>query len=212
MRFHKEGYTSLALVVLFFFLVSAFAHYYDAGAFVKGLIYCVSGLLLLFVLFFFRSPVRTIKLDNSQVFSPVDGTISGIEETNQTGAGEEKRVKLSISVSPLNVRSTKAPISGRGVLVDSKQAASSNAAIAHEGNGLTIKSKDGAEVTLVQHGGVLAGPVFYVNPDKQDVQQGQELGSIKFGCRVDLILPTSAVLMAKKGEQVISGKSVLAKI
>lgn len=212
MRFHKEGYTSLAIVVLFFFVLSAFAHYYDASAFVKGLIYCVSGLLLLFVLFFFRSTSRVITPDSSQVYSPVDGTINQIEETNQMGFGEERRVKLSIAVSPLNIRSTKAPISGKGRLINASQTTSSSHGIGQQGSGLSIQNKEGAEVTLWQHGGIFAGPVFYDKGEKEEIQQGQELGSVKFGCRVDLILPASALLMAKKGDQVISGKSVLAKI
>ncbi|MGN0019601.1 MAG: phosphatidylserine decarboxylase, partial [Sphingobacterium hotanense] len=181
MRFHKEGYTSLAIVVLFFFVLSAFAHYYDASAFVKGLIYCVSGLLLLFVLFFFRSPSRVIMLDSSQVYSPVDGTIHQIEEINLIGSGEERRVKLSIVVSPLNIRSTKAPISGKGRLINASQTTSSSHAVGQQGNGLSIKNKEGAEVTLWQHGGIFAGPVFYDKGEKEEIQQGQELGSVKFG-------------------------------
>lgn len=200
MRFHKEGYTSLALVLLFFFIVSAFAHYYGAGSLFKGLIYILFGMLFLVVLYFFRSPTRIIKQDPSQIYAPSDGTIASIDEIVDEKNLEHSLFKISITISALNVRLTRAPISGT-LFTNSL-----------ESNGkfrLSIKSNDDINVVVEHYGNFWKGPVFY---NQKMVKQGDVIGSIKFGSRVDLFFPATAILVAKKGDKILAGETILAKI
>ncbi|MVZ66802.1 hypothetical protein GQF61_13145 [Sphingobacterium sp. DK4209] len=200
MRFHKEGYTSLALVLLFFFIVSAFAHYYEAGSLFKGLIYILFGMLFLVVLYFFRSPTRIIKQDPSQIYAPSDGTIASIDEIVDENNLEHSLFKISITISALNVRLTRAPISGT---------AFTNSLEFHGKFRQSIKSNNEIDVVVEHDGNFWKGPVFY---NQKMVNQGDVIGSIKFGSSVDLYFPATAVLVAKKGDTIRAGETMLAKI
>lgn len=200
MRFHKEGYTSLALVLLFFFMVSAFAHYYNAGVLFKGLIYMLVGVLFLVVLFFFRSPTRIIKEDATLIYSPSDGTIVNIEEIVDENKLDRSVFKVSILISALNVRLTRAPITGSSFT----QSLDSN-----NKHRLTIKSNNGFDVVVDQYGSFWKGPVFY---SQKTFKQGDIVGSIKFGSKVILYIPATAVLMAKNGDKILAGQTIVAKV
>ena len=84
MKFHREGYTSLAIVVLFVFAINAIADYYDASEYIKWFLYFVSAFLLLVILQFFRSPKKHIVADHGTILCPSDGKVVVIEETQAT--------------------------------------------------------------------------------------------------------------------------------
>lgn len=112
MKFHKEGYTSLALVVLFAFVINALADYYDAPAYLKWVFYALSAFLVITILQFFRSPTKHISIDERVVLCPADGKVVVIEETEETEYFNDKRIQVSIFMSPINVHVNRNPISG----------------------------------------------------------------------------------------------------
>src|SRR5580698_9555477 len=113
MTIHKEGYTSIALCILFIFILNAVIQFYFPQAYaIKWIIYILSFLLFVTILQFFRSPKITISKDETQVLCPADGKVVVIEETDETEYLKDRRIQLSVFMSPINVHINRNPISG----------------------------------------------------------------------------------------------------
>lgn len=217
MKFHKEGYTSLAIVVLFIFIINAIAHYYDAGDTVKWLVYIVSGFLLLTILQFFRSPTKKITIDESTVLCPADGKVVVIEETEETEYLKDRRIQVSIFMSPINVHVNRNPISGvvsffkyhPGKFLVAWHPKSSTD---NERTTVVVKNSSGVEVLFRQIAGAMARRIVWYVKEGQEVQQGEEFGFIKFGSRVDLFLPLDSKINVNIGDKVTGGKTIIAEI
>lgn len=217
MKFHKEGYTSLALVILFCFIINAVANYYDANTYVKWFFYLLSAFLTLTILQFFRSPIRKIRQDANTILCPADGKVVVIEETEENEYFKDRRLQVSIFMSPVNVHINRSPISGlvsffkyhpgKFLVAWHPKSSSDN-----ERTTIVVKQEDGVEILFRQIAGALARRiVWYVN-EGDEVQQGAEFGFIKFGSRVDLFLPIGTQIDVKIGEKVVGGKTTLARL
>src|ERR1700761_2182258 len=113
MTFHKEGYTSLALCVLFIFVLNAVIQFYYPQAFaLKWFIYILSALLFIIIVQFFRSPSFAINKDEQTVLCPADGKVVVIEETEEGEVFKDKRIQISVFMSPVNVHVNRNPIGG----------------------------------------------------------------------------------------------------
>ena len=193
MKFHKEGYTSLALVVLLIFIVNAVAHYYGAGPAVKWIIYGLSAFLLLIILQFFRSPSKQITVDHGVVLCPADGKVVVIEETQETEYFQETKLQVSIFMSPIDVHVNRNPISGvvsffkyhPGKFLVAWHPKSSTD---NERTTVVVKNQSGVEILFRQIAGAMARRIVWYLKEGQEVNQGEEFGFIKFGSRVDLFL------------------------
>lgn len=217
MKFHKEGYTSLALVVLLIFISNALAHYYDAGPVLQWSIYLLSAFLLIAILQFFRSPSKTITADDQTVLCPADGKVVVIEETVETEYFQEKRLQVSIFMSPINVHVNRNPVSGKvsyfkyhpGKFLVAWHPKSSTD---NERTTVVVKNKSGIEVLFRQIAGAMARRIVWYIKEGQQVQQGEEFGFIKFGSRVDVFLPLDAKVNVQIGDKVVGGKTVIASL
>lgn len=217
MKFHKEGYTSLALVILFIFIINAIAHYYDANSIIKWIIYLVSGFLFITILQFFRSPIKTITIDESAILCPADGKVVVIEEAEETEYFKDKRLQISIFMSPVNVHVNRNPISGivsffkyhPGKFLVAWHPKSSTD---NERTTVVVKNNNGVEILFRQIAGALARRIVWYVKEGDTVKQGDEFGFIKFGSRVDLFLPLDAKVNVKIDDKVIGGKTVIARI
>lgn len=216
MKFHKEGYTSLAIVVLFIFIINAIAHYYNAGPIVKWIIYIASAFLLITIIQFFRSPKKTIQLDEGVILCTADGKVVVIEETEETEYLKDRRIQVSIFMSPVNVHVNRNPISGivtffkyhPGKFLVAWHPKSSTD---NERTTVVVKNKSGVEVLFRQIAGAMARRIVWYVKEGQDVQQGEEFGFIKFGSRVDLFLPLDAKINVNIGDKVTGGKTIIAR-
>lgn len=216
MKFHKEGYTSLALVVLFIVIINAIANYFDAHEIIKWIIYAVSAFLFITIVQFFRSPKKVITLDDSVVLCPADGKVVVIEETEETEYFKDKRIQVSIFMSPTNVHVNRNPISGivsffkyhPGKFLVAWHPKSSTE---NERTTVVVKKNNGVEVLFRQIAGALARRIVWYIEENQQVQQGDEFGFIKFGSRVDLFLPIGTQINVNIGDKVVGGKTVIAK-
>ncbi len=215
MRIHKEGYTILmtligiltAANILIWLLV-------QPGSLLLRVFLAVSVAFLLFILWFFRLPRRDLERNDNLVIAPADGKIVAIEETDENEFFNDKRLQVSIFMSPLNVHVNLFPITGTvsyykyhpgEYLVAWHPKASS----ANERSSVVVEN--GSHAVLVrQIAGVLARRIVcYARPGEK-VDQGQELGFIKFGSRVDLFLPTDVKLNVQIGQKVSGKSSVIA--
>lgn len=216
MKFHKEGYTSLAIVVLFIFIINAFAHYYDAGSVVKWIIYIVSAFLFITIVQFFRSPKKLIDLDEGVILCPADGKVVVIEETEETEYLKDRRIQVSIFMSPINVHVNRNPISGvvsffkyhPGKFLVAWHPKSSTD---NERTTVVVRNKSGVEILFRQIAGAMARRIVWYVKEGQQVKQGEEFGFIKFGSRVDLFLPLDATVNVNIGDKVTGGKTIIAR-
>lgn len=216
MKFHKEGYTSLALVILFIFVINAIADYYDANAFITWFIYILSAFLFITIVQFFRSPKKVIQLDENVILCPADGKVVVIEETEETEYFKDRRLQVSIFMSPVNVHVNRNPVSGivsyfkyhPGKFLVAWHPKSSTD---NERTTVVVKKKDGVEVLFRQIAGALARRIVWYVKEDQQVQQGEEFGFIKFGSRVDLFLPIGTKVEVNIDDKVVGGKTVIAR-
>ncbi|TVR71500.1 MAG: phosphatidylserine decarboxylase family protein [Marinilabiliales bacterium] len=215
MKIHKEGYK--ILITLLGILTAANILIWlllEPGSLLLRVFLAVSVAFLLFVLWFFRLPGRDMELNDNLVIAPADGKIVAIEETDENEFFNDKRLQVSIFMSPLNVHVNLFPITGTvsyfkyhpgKYLVAWHPKASS----ANERSSVVVDN--GSHAVLVrQIAGVLARRIVcYARPGEK-VDQGQELGFIKFGSRVDLFLPTDIKLNVQIGQKVNGKSSVIA--
>jgi phosphatidylserine decarboxylase len=168
-------------------------------------------LLAAFFLWFFRDPQRTIPSGPGLIVSPGDGLVT---ETVTISTSEGPRQRVSIFLNVFNVHVNRSPIGGvlsrvqyqKGEYLNAMNPASADR---NEQNAVTVKG-EGFEVTFKQIAGLLARRIVFSFAEGDTVERGQRVGLIKFGSRVDVIVPAEAALKVKVGEKVKGGESVLA--
>ncbi len=172
-------------------------------------------ILLVLILQFFRNPKRNFTLNEAQVLSPVDGKVVVIEEVYEKEYFQDKRLQVSVFMSPLNVHVTRFPVGGKvsfskyhpgKYLVAWHPKASEE----NERTTVVVKSEQFGEVLHRQIAGALAKRIVNYAEEGQDVSQSSESGFIKFGSRVDVFLPLDAKIDVALNEVVKGGLSVLA--
>jgi len=218
MTIHKEGYTSIALCILFIAVLNAVVQFYFPEAHtVKWIIYIASALLFLIILQFFRSPHFAISTDETQVLCPADGKVVVIEETVETEYLKDKRIQISVFMSPVNVHVNRNPISGvvkyfkyhPGKYLVAWHPKSSTE---NERTTVVTETSAGAPVLFRQIAGALARRIVWYVKEGDEVKQGDQFGFIKFGSRVDLFLPLGTEVKVAIGDVVKGGRTVLAAL
>jgi phosphatidylserine decarboxylase len=171
-------------------------------------------LLAVFFLWFFRDPERTIPSEAGLIVSPGDGVVT---ETAVIATPAGPRQRISIFLSVFNVHVNRSPIAGvltavryqRGQYLNAMNPASADR---NEQNIATVRGEDGLEVTFKQIAGLLARRIVFNPREGETLARGQRVGLIKFGSRVDVLLPAEAQLRVSVGQKVKGGSSVLASI
>jgi phosphatidylserine decarboxylase len=218
MNIHKEGYKSIALSALVFGAVNIIFFYFFSASMpeVAWIIFGATLLLLLFIISFFRSPKRNFTVAHHQVICPADGKVVVIEEITDVEYFHDKRIQVSIFMSPANVHLNRIPMTGevqysqyhKGKYLVAWHPKSSTE---NERHSVVIKS-DSAEILVKQIAGAVAKRIVNYLKVGQVVQQGTEMGFIKFGSRVDVLLPVGTELNVKLNQNVKGGITVLATI
>ena len=218
MTIHKEGYTSLALCILFIAVTNALIHYYipDVTWFVY-LWYALSAFLFITILQFFRSPSRKLTTNDRQVICPADGKVVVIEETIETEYLKDKRVQLSVFMSPINVHVNRNPIAGvvkyfkyhpgKYLVAWDPKSSTEN-----ERTTTVVEHAKGINILYRQIAGALARRIVWYVKEGDVVEQSKEFGFIKFGSRVDLYLPLGSQIHVNLNEVVKGGVTVLATL
>jgi len=218
MTFHKEGYTSLAITVLFIFVLNALIQFYFPQAHtLKWIIYILSFLLFVIIVQFFRSPKFHISTDETTVLCPADGKVVVIEETEETEFLKDKRIQLSVFMSPVNVHVNRNPIAGvvsyfkyhKGKYLVAWHPKSSTE---NERTTICVQNSEGVSVLFRQIAGALARRIVWYVKEGDTVEQGQQFGFIKFGSRVDVFLPLGSKILVNIGDVVKGGRTLLAEL
>ncbi|OKS88959.1 phosphatidylserine decarboxylase family protein [Mucilaginibacter polytrichastri] len=218
MTFHKEGYTSLALCILFIFILNAVTQFYYPQAFaLKWVIYILSALLFIIIVQFFRSPSFAINTGEQTVLCPADGKVVVIEETEEGEFFKDKRIQISVFMSPVNVHVNRNPIGGvvkyfkyhPGKYLVAWHPKSSTE---NERTTVVIENSKGTSVLFRQIAGAMARRIVWYVKEGDKVDQGQQFGFIKFGSRVDIFLPLGTKINVNLGEVVKGGRTVLAEL
>jgi phosphatidylserine decarboxylase len=218
MNIHKEGYRTIAISVLIFGAINIiFFYFFSAGMpFLSWVIFGVSLVVLLFIISFFRSPKRNFIVAHHQVICPADGKVVVIEETLEPEYFKDKRLQVSIFMSPANVHINRIPMSGK---VEYSQyhkgkylvAWNPKSSTENERHSVVIKS-DSAIILVKQIAGAMAKRIVNYLKVGENVSQGNEMGFIKFGSRVDVLLPVGTELNVSLNQKVKGGITVLATI
>jgi phosphatidylserine decarboxylase len=174
----------------------------------------VPALLALFFLWFFRDPERTIPQGAGLVVSPADGKVT---EAVRVATPEGESLRLSIFLNVFNVHVNRSPITGtlREVIYRKGQylnAMNPASAEKNEQNKALVEADEGYSVAFTQIAGLLARRIVFRPVEGTRLERGQRVGLIKFGSRVDVLLPGNAELHVKKGDHVKGGSSILATI
>jgi phosphatidylserine decarboxylase len=215
MTIHKEGYTSLALTVLLIFIANALVHYYNPDSqLIRWLVYILSFAFFIIILQFFRSPSRNWAQNDKHIICPADGKVVVIEETEETEYFKDKRIQVSIFMSPINVHVNRNPISGIVKFVKYHKgkylvAWDPKSSTDNERTTIVIESKAGIPVLFRQIAGALARRIVWYVKEGDEVKQGDQFGFIKFGSRVDVFLPLGTKINVKIGDTVQGGITVL---
>jgi len=218
MSIHKEGYKILVFgfVLLLIFNIVLNILWVDFELLRWAIIIC-SLMLYVFLLFFFRWPERYLEPDHGLIYAPADGKVVVIEETEEKEYFKDTRLQVSIFMSPFNVHSNRYPVSGHVKYVryhhgHNMVAWHPKSSELNERSTIVIETIDGKEILIRQIAGALARRIVTYAKENQDVKQGDELGFIKFGSRVDVFLPVGTEIEIPILQQVKANKSIIAKI
>ncbi|MBM3402974.1 MAG: phosphatidylserine decarboxylase family protein [Bacteroidetes bacterium] len=218
MTIHKEGYTSIALCILFIFVLNAFVNFFLPETLrFRWIIYILSFALFIIILQFFRNPYIEVKKNDKHVICPADGKVVVIEETEETEYLKDKRIQVSVFMSPINVHVNRNPISGivsyfkyhPGKFLMAWHPKSSTE---NERTTVVIENKSGVSILFRQIAGALARRIVCYSKEGEPAVQGEEFGFIKFGSRVDVFLPLGTEVKVGLGEVVKGGITVLAHL
>ena len=214
MKLHKEGHATLTIEILAFSLFNFLAHYFFAHEYVAYCTTVITAFLFIMTLNFFRIPKREFKRNKGIVYAPCDGKVVVIEETEESEYYKDKRIQVSIFMSPLNVHNQVYPISGNvkytkyhpgKFLVAWHPKASTD----NERSTIVVEN-DKISILFRQIAGAVARRIITYAKENETVNVADEFGFIKFGSRVDLFFPIGTKINTKLNEKVTGGQSIIA--
>jgi len=215
-RFHKEGYKIIIIALVFSAAAIIFVENFVSIFWLMKIIQVLILLFLIIILQFFRNPKRNTNVSDDTIIAPVDGKVVVIEEVEEPEYFKDKRLQVSIFMSPLNVHVTRYAMSG--IIKYSKYhpgkylvAWHPKASTDNERTTVVINNKSFGDVLYRQIAGALAKRIVNYAKEGDDVLQGTDAGFIKFGSRVDLFLPLETTLKVSLGDKVKGGIQAIAE-
>ena len=218
MKIHKEGYKSIAAVtILNTVLVIALNYYFPVVTYYHYLIYAGLLVIQILVVRFFRMPERDLVQGTDIVLCPADGTIVAIEEVTEDEFFKDRRIQVSVFMSPNNVHVNRYPVSGKIVYTNYWPGSflvawHPKSSTENERNTVVVEHQVYGPIMVRQIAGALARRIVCYSKPNERIEQGKELGFIKFGSRVDLFLPLDSELKVKLEQKVKGGISVIATL
>jgi phosphatidylserine decarboxylase len=217
MVIHKEGYKILVTLFIVLVILNLVLFYLFPGLKnLQNISIIFSVITYLLILQFFRSPKRSTVINDNHVIAPADGRVVVIEEVNETEYFNETKRQVSIFMSPVNVHINRNPISGIVTYFKYhsgkyKVAWHPKSSTENERTTIVVEGHNNHTVLIRQIAGALAKRIVWYLQAGEEVKQGEELGFIKFGSRVDIFLPLEAKINVKIGEKTVGGETVIAE-
>ena len=212
--FHKEGFKIITTVFLISAILAVSAHFLIDNEYLEKGVLLIILIVLFLILQFFRNPKRDFKLNTNQILSAVDGKVVVIEEVFEKEYFKDKRLQISVFMSPLNVHVTRYPISGSvvynkyhpGKFLVAWHPKSSEE---NERTSVVVKSLKFGEIMHRQIAGAVAKRIVNYAEEGQEIFQTSDSGFIKFGSRVDIFLPLGTKINVKLNQKVVGGVTVV---
>jgi len=218
MTIHKEGKATIILTIIFSFILIFISHFFFPEIIIAHwFAYILSGFLLIVVLQFFRSPKRNWVQDDSKIIAPADGKVVVIEETVESEFLKDKRLQISIFMSPINVHVNRYPAGGIVKYVKYHPgkflfAWDPKSSTDNERSTIVLETKNNVHVLFRQIAGALARRIVYYCKEGNEVSQSEQFGFIKFGSRVDIFLPVGSKILVEKNQVVKGGITAIAEL
>ncbi|MBZ0184132.1 MAG: phosphatidylserine decarboxylase family protein [Melioribacteraceae bacterium] len=208
----KYGYNTLGVISIVVFVLFALGIFLS-NPYIKYTVIVIGVFLLVFSLNFFRDPERTIPAGENIIVSPADGKVLLIKEVLPNRFIDEPSWQISVFMSPLNVHVNRIPINGKVAYVKYVEgeylvAYHDKADERNERSEIGIESRHG-KVFFTQVAGYVARRIIYELKEGDDVKMGERFGMIKFGSRVDVIVPKKWNIKVKEGDIVTAGETIL---
>lgn len=216
-RIHHEGRRILFQFLLGLGIINALVMWLSKLAWLENIVLIISIIIYALVLQFFRNPKRSMQAEPYQVIAPADGKIVAIEEIEESEYFKKKMLQISIFMSPLNVHVNRFPVSGlikyaqyhAGAYLVAWHPKSSTL---NERTATVIETESGAEIMYKQIAGALARRIISYAKQGGKAKQGEDCGFIRFGSRVDLVLPLDANVLVKVGDKARGGEQIIAEL
>ncbi|AOW21873.1 phosphatidylserine decarboxylase family protein [Urechidicola croceus] len=215
--FHKEGHKIILISSLILLVIILLADKFIDSEWIRILISIISIGFYILILQFFRNPVRKTNLNDNHIVAPVDGKVVVIEEVTESEYFNDKRIQVSIFMSPLNVHVTRYPISGN-VLFSKYHpgkylvAWHPKASTDNERTTIVVENNTVGKILYRQIAGALAKRIVNYAKVNDKTTQGSDAGFIKFGSRVDVFLPLNAKINVTLNQKVKGGQQVIATL
>ena len=216
-RIHREGRGIIATLTLIIFAVNVPLFMYMPN-WVGAITLVLSAALLVFVTYFFRNPTRIVEVsDENLLIAPADGRVVVVEPTMENEYFQERRLQVSIFMSPFNVHANWYPVEGK-VLVSEHQDGRHQGAwlpkssTENERSLVVIETKSKVQVAMRQIAGALARRIVTYAKAGCEAKRNEHMGFIKFGSRVDLYLPLDTELFVKVGESVTGNETIIGRL
>ena len=213
--FHKEGGKIILISTTLTVALLLLADTFITTIWLQKTVGILVLLFLIIILQFFRNPVRNVVINDNHIIAPVDGKVVVIEEVFEGEYFKDKRMQVSIFMSPINVHVTRYPVNG--LVKFSKYhpgkflvAWHPKASEENERTTIVVENKVFGEILYRQIAGALAKRIVNYAEEGTQVVQGTDAGFIKFGSRVDLFLPLGTEINVKLNEKAVGGKTIIA--
>ncbi|MBK7097436.1 MAG: phosphatidylserine decarboxylase family protein [Sphingobacteriales bacterium] len=217
MTLHKEGNATISLATLLFLAINAFSYkfLFENYFALFVILFIITFFLLGIILWFFRIPKRIFTSDDNAIIAPCDGKVVVIEEVQADEYFPDKRIQVSIFMSPLNVHANFNPVSGEIVYNQYHKgkylvAWHPKSSTENERHTNVYKTASGKVLLTKQIAGAMAKRIVNYNEVGKKVKQAGEMGFIKFGSRVDMLLPLDTAIKVKIGDNIVGGITVIA--
>lgn len=213
--FHREGQKIILTTFFSVAIIVLLANFYIAEPWLKNTIQILALVILVLILQFFRNPKRVINKNFNDILAPADGKVVVIEEVEEEEYFKDKRIQVSIFMSPTNVHVTRYPASGvikyfkyhPGKYLVAWHPKSSEK---NERTTVVIHTPRFGDILYRQIAGAMARRIVNYAEVGENVQQGEDAGFIKFGSRVDLLLPLDSAITVKLNQKVVGAKTCIA--
>jgi phosphatidylserine decarboxylase len=218
MTIHKEGTASITISLLFSaIIIGSSLYFFPDSCWLHYISYTISAFIIVIILQFFRKPVRKTTIHPDYITSPADGKVVVIEEVFEPEYFNERKIQVSVFMSPFNVHINHYPVSG--VVKYAKYHAGKYLVAWHpksstenERTSIVIENDKKTEVLIRQIAGAMARRIVYYCKVGDKAKQGAEVGFIKFGSRVDIFLPLDAKVKVKLNQKVTGAESIIAEL
>ena len=215
MSLHKEGYKIILITFLVLALLSIAIWYIIPWKQLQILIYIGFLVEFIWTISFFRVPKRVVNLNENHILSSADGKIVTIEEVDETEYFNDRRIMISVFMSPFDIHVNWYPFTGKVIYTKYHKgkflvAYNPKSSVDNERNSIVVEKEPGKAVLIRQIAGIMARRIISYAKQGDSTKQGEEFGIIQFGSRVDFFLPVNSKVNVKIGQKVQARKTIIA--